>query len=142
MIKASCIEQDNHLQFEVAIDTWAPINATSLKWEYQAVGKHYIQFEKLNAPARWRFLYKEGTTKPPLMKLWFEKHQRFHYHLYEFEEDDIEDFEGWDLIDVPEDQDRNDMAWLFPQRGPGQFKKLKDKKKTKKNKNKKKSSKK
>ena len=58
--------------------------------------------------------------------------------MYEFEEDDIEDFEGWDLIEVPEDQDRNDMAWLFPQRGPGQFRDVKNKKKTKKSKGKKK----
>ena len=130
-IQASCIEQDNHLQFAVSFDFWGPVNATSLKWEYQPVGKHYIQIEKLTKPSRWRTLNKEGTQKPPLMKLWFEKHQKFHYQLYEFEEDDIEDFEGWDLIDNPEEQDQNDMAWLFPQKGPGQFRDLATKKKKK-----------
>ena len=64
-----------------------------------------------------------------MMKLWFEQHQKHHYQLYDFEEDDIEDFEGHELIDVPEDQDTNDMTWLFPQRGPGQFKEKKNKKK-------------
>jgi len=34
--------------------------------------------------------------------------------LHEFEDDDIEDFEGFDLIEVPESVDHNDMAWLFP----------------------------
>ncbi len=67
-----------------------------------------------------------------MMKLWFEKHQKFHYQLYEFEDDDIEEFEGHDLIDVPDEVDHNDMTWLFPQKGPGQFKKLADKKKKKK----------
>ena len=68
-----------------------------------------------------------------MMKLWFENHQKFHYQLYEFEDDEIENFEGHDLIDVPEEQDTNDMTWLFPQKGPGKFKNL-DKKKKKKNK--------
>jgi hypothetical protein len=78
------------------------------------VGKHYISVEKLNKPARWKQLYRNGTDRPPMMKLWFENHQKFHYQLYEFEDDDIEDFEGWDLIEVPDEQDHNDMAWLFP----------------------------
>jgi hypothetical protein len=34
--------------------------------------------------------------------------------VWTLEQDDIEDFEGWDLIDVPQEQDQNDMAWLFP----------------------------
>ncbi len=71
------------------------------------------------------------------MKLWFEKHQKYHYQLYDFEEDDIEDFEGHDLIENPEEQDSNDMAWLFPQKGPGQFKNMPPKKKKKTNKKKK-----
>ena len=99
------MEQDNFLNFEVSFDFWAPVNGSTLKWEYQPVGKHYITVEKLNKPARWRTLHKEGSPKPPMMKLWFEKHQKFHYQLYEFEDDDIEDFEGWDLIDNPEEQD-------------------------------------
>ena len=57
-----------------------------------------------------------------MMKLWFENLQKFHYQLYEFGDDDYEEFEGWDLIETPEEQDTNDMTWLFPQRGPGQFK--------------------
>ena len=57
-----------------------------------------------------------------MMKLWFENHQKYHYQLHEFEDDDIEDFEGFDLIEVPDSVDHNDMAWLFPQKGPGKFK--------------------
>ena len=54
--------------------------------------------------------------------------------MYEFEDDDIEDFEGHDLIEMPEEGDTNDMTWLFPQKGPGKFKDLDKKKKKKKNK--------
>ena len=75
-----------------------------------------------------------------MMKLWFEKHEKFHYQLWDFEDDEIEDFEGYELIEVPEEGDRNDMAWLFPLRGPGEFRDLaerKKKRKNKKNKNKK-----
>ena len=46
-----------------------------------------------------------------------------HHSLYEFEDDDIEDFEGHDLIEVAEDPDREDMTWLFPTKGPGGFRK-------------------
>jgi len=76
-----------------------------------------------------------------MMKLWFEKHSRFHYQLYDFEDDDIEDFEGHALIETPQEQDQNDMTWLFPQRGPGQFKDIKPKKKKKSGKGKKKANK-
>ena len=93
------------------------------------MGKHYITVDKMHKPARWKQLYRNGTDRPPMMKLWFENHQKFHYQLYEFEDDDIEDFEGWDLIEVPDEQDHNDMAWLFPQKGPGKFKDINKKKK-------------
>ena len=66
-----------------------------------------------------------------MMKLWFENHQKYHYQLYEFEDDDIENFEGFDLIEVPDEQDHNDMTWLFPQKGPGKFKDIGEKKKKK-----------
>lgn len=67
-----------------------------------------------------------------MMKLWFENHQKFHYQLYEHEDDDYETFEGYDLIDMPDEQDTNDMTWLFPQRGPGNFKEELELKKKKK----------
>ena len=71
-----------------------------------------------------------------MQKLWFEKHQKFHYQLYDHEGDEIEDFEGWDLLDVPEEQDPNEMSWLFPRRGPTPLEKEKKKRKKKKNKSK------
>ena len=77
-------------------------------------------------------LHKNGTDRPPMMKLWFENHQKFHYHLYDFEEDEYDEFEGYDLFEVPEDGDQNDMTWLFPQRGPGNFKEEVELKKKKK----------
>lgn len=42
--------------------------------------------------------------------------------MYDFEDDEIEDFEGWDLIEVPEEKDRSDMSWLFPTKGPNKRK--------------------
>ena len=53
-IEAYCQEQDNFLQFQVAFPFWAKVNASTFKWEYQPVGKHYITVEKLNKPARWK----------------------------------------------------------------------------------------
>jgi hypothetical protein len=45
---------DNYLVFEVNFPFWAKVNASSLRWEYQSVGKHFITLEKLKKPARWR----------------------------------------------------------------------------------------
>ena len=53
------------------------------------------------------------------MKLDIAKHEYNHYSLVEFEDDNIEDFEGYDLIERREDPDPDDMNWLFPARGPG-----------------------
>lgn len=134
------MEQDNFLNFEVDFEFWGKVNPDSLKWEYQPVGKHYIAIEKANKPIRWKTLHKNGTARPPMCKLWFENHQKYHYQLYDFDKDDVEDFEGWDLIDTPAEQDSNDMAWLFPQKGPGQFKDVNKKKKKSSSSKKKKSS--
>jgi len=89
---------------------------------------------KVEAPARWRSLYKEGTKRPPTMKLDIDKLQQQHYSLSEHEDDEIEDFEGYDLFDYEEGPDSEDMTWLFPAKGPGKFKDLKKEKKEKKKK--------
>lgn len=68
------------------------------------------------------------------MKLNLEKHQAVHYQLYEFEEDEIEDFEGHAAVDVRDEPDAEDMTWLFPTKGPGKFRDLNKKKKDKKKK--------
>ena len=63
--------------------------------------------------------------------------------MYEHEDDDVEDFAGHELVEPPSDVDTDDMSYLFPTTGPGEFRKLRDKKKKKKGKkNKKKKSKK
>ena len=66
------------------------------------------------------------------MRLWSEKHQNQWHDLYNFEDDDIEDFEGHDYMEEPESVDTEDMGWLFPKRGPGEFKNFKKKGKKKK----------
>ena len=63
------------------------------------------------------------------MKLDLAKHESYHYSLSEFEDDEIEDFEGHDLVEKKIEKDPDDLTWLFPAKGPGQFKKLKKKKK-------------
>ena len=80
-----------------------------------------------------------------MMRLWYEKHMRYLYDLSEFEGDDIEEFAGWNINDDEEDDGEeaalrgsDDMTWLFPEKGPGKFKDLAQKKKKKKKKGKKK----
>jgi hypothetical protein len=68
------------------------------------------------------------------MKIWYDKHVLYFGSLENFEEDDIEDFAGYDMIEPMEVRDEDDTSWLFPPKGPGEFKKLRDKKKKKKSK--------
>lgn len=51
--------------------------------------------------------------------------------MSDFEDDDIEDFEGHELFEYDEGPDAEDMTWLFPTRGPGEFRHLAEKKKKK-----------
>jgi hypothetical protein len=71
-----------------------------------------------------------------MIKLWFDRFLKFLPELEDFEEDDIEDFAGHNLIDndPEEEKDEDDTSWLFPPKGPGEFKNLKKKKKGKKGK--------
>ena len=71
-----------------------------------------------------------------MIKLWFDRFLQFLPELEDFEEDDIEDFAGHNLIDEDpeEERDEDDTSWLFPPKGPGEFKNLKKKKKGKKGK--------
>jgi len=48
--------------------------------------------------------------------------------MREHKQDDINDFEGNSLWDVKEEVDREDLTWLFPEKGPGLFKNKKKKK--------------
>jgi hypothetical protein len=62
------------------------------------------------------------------MKIWFDKHAQYFGSLENFEQDDVA---GFDMIESPETRDEDDTSWLFPPKGPGEFKKLKNKKKKK-----------
>ena len=100
--------------------------------EKRPVGKLYITVKKLTQPARWRQLSLEDTPKPQGGKIWFDRHMQHFSALDNFEDDDIEDFEGHDFIEVEEREEKDDADWLHPPKGPGNFAKLKDKKKKKK----------
>lgn len=58
------------------------------------------------------------------MKLDIQNHEYNHYSLWEHDGDTIEDFEGYDLVERREEKDTDDMTWLFPPKGPGEFKDL------------------
>lgn len=132
-VSASCAEsQETKIFYELKFKFWGNVNATTMTFTKKPVGKFLFTIRKAEAPARWRQLYKEGTKRPFTMKLDIDKHQSAHYSLSDFEDDDIEDFEGHELFEYDEGPDSEDMTWLFPAKGPGKFKDLKDKKKKKK----------
>ena len=128
-IGISCKELDQTMFFELHFKFWDEVDPETITIERRPVGKLYVTVQKLTTPARWKQLWLEGSPKPSLMRLWFEKHQRNFYDLSEFEGDDIEDFEGHDVFEHEEQEEEDEMAWLNPPKGPGEFKNLKKKKK-------------
>lgn len=128
-VGASCKELDQTMFFQLHFKLWDEVDPDSIKIEKRPVGKVYIQLIKLTQPARWKQLWLEETPKPDNMRIWFEKLQNHYSSLSNFEDDDIEDFAGHDLIEEEEDETTDDNTWLFPPKGPGEFKKLRNKKK-------------
>jgi len=132
-MSAQCAEtHDNNVFFELKFPFWAKVKSESMKMERIPVGKVLFTLPKVDSPARWRHIYHEESKRPPTGKLNLAKLAEVHSSLFDFENDEIEDFEGWDLIEVDAAKDRDDMTWLFPAKGPGKFKKGKKAKKTKK----------
>lgn len=129
-MSAYCAEdQDNNVFFELEFPFWAKVKSEAMKMERVPVGKIIFTLPKVDSPARWRHVYNEESKRPPTGRLNLAKLAEVHTMLYDFEDDDIEDFEGWDLIEVEAEKDRDDMTWLFPTKGPGKFKKTKKSKK-------------
>ena len=134
-ISAYCAEtHDNNVFFELEFPFWAKIKSEEIKQEKIPVGKTLFTLPKVDKPARWRHVYHEESKRPPTCKLNLGKLAEVHTQLFEFEDDEIENFEGWDLIEVAAEKDKDDMTWLFPTKGPGGFKKKGKKGKGRKNK--------
>jgi hypothetical protein len=99
-----------------------------MKVEHRPVGKINFVIEKENKPTRWRTIYKENTPKPAMMMMNIAKQEKELYNLREHKLDDIDDFEGNQIWDEKKEVDREDLTWLFPEKGPGPFKQKKKKK--------------
>ena len=125
-VKAYCDEADSQIVYELNFDFWGKVDPDSVKIEKRPVGKLMISVLKQEQPSRWQTLYK--GSRPTGMKLDLVNHEREHFSLVEHE-DDIDDFEGHDLVDRRPEVDSDDMSWLHPTKGPGQFKQRKKKSK-------------
>ena len=131
-MSAYCAEtHDNDVFFELDFPFWAKIKSESIKVEKVPVGKTVFTLPKVDSPARWRHVYDETTKRPSTGKLNLNKLNEVFTQLFEFEDDDISNFEGWDLIEVEAEKDKDDMSWLFPSKGPNKKQKKADKKKNK-----------
>ena len=60
--------------YDLEFEFWANIDPDKVKFQRKPVGKFVFTIEKAERPARWRRLYKEGTDRPPTMKLDIDKH--------------------------------------------------------------------
>ena len=114
--------------FEKYVETHANI------YEYQSVGKYRFKLEKMNSPTRWRHLYAENTPKSLTqnIKLDLDKMEHHAKGLYEFDGDDIDDFEGVTILEeYMEEEEERDRKKDLPKKGPIPLKNKKKKKKSK-----------
>ena len=73
-VSASCAEsQETQIFYELKFKFWANVNSTTMSFQRKPVGKFLFTLRKVDAPARWRTLHKEGTKRPPTMKLDIDK---------------------------------------------------------------------
>ena len=104
-------------------------------YEYQSVGKYRFKLDKMNSPTRWRHLYAENTPKSLThnIKLDLNKMEHHAKGLYEFDGDDIDDFEGVTILEeYMEEEEERDRKKDLPKKGPIPLKNKKKKKKSKK----------
>ena len=73
-VSASCAEsQETQIFYELKFKFWAPVNSTTMTFVKKPVGKFAFSIFKATKPARWRTLHKQGTKRPPTMKLDIDK---------------------------------------------------------------------
>lgn len=140
-LSAFCIEGGIKMKYVLDLQLWGTIDPEESEWEQLGVGEISITLAKDPHPGRWLTLCLD--EKPDNLVLWFEKHQTHAYRLEEFEDDEIWEYEGWDIENEEDDEDE-DRMWNKPiVRKSQQAKKLKSQveepDKPKKNKPKKKS---
>lgn len=88
-----CLESASKIKYNSMIQLWDKINVNESKHEHQSVGRHHFTLKKMNAPARWKQLW-SGDNKPMNYRLWTSVHEKHVQSLWEFDGDNVTDFEG------------------------------------------------
>jgi hypothetical protein len=106
-----CYEGDLKMKYVLNLHLWGTIDPEESYYEELSVGVIYIKLTKDPAPGRWMTLCFD--ERPENIMLWYEKHQKHYYRLEEFEDDDIIEYDGWD-IESDEDDEEEDIEWNRP----------------------------
>ena len=84
------------MKYELFLDLFEDVDPETSYYEYESVGRLYMNLTKSNKPSRWRRLLKP-TEKMPNMQLWWEMHEKHENSLlnhttFETDEDAMENF--------------------------------------------------
>lgn len=84
------------MKYELFIDLFEEIDPDTSYFEFESVGRLYMNLTKANKPSRWRRLQK-STEKLPNMQLWWEIHEKHEESLlkhttFDTDEDEMENF--------------------------------------------------
>ena len=94
-LTAFCFEGDIKMKYVLNLHLWGTIDPEESEYEHLSTGGLSITLQKSPKPARWMTLCFD--ERPENLILWYEEHKKWQYRLDEFDQDDIYEYEGWDV---------------------------------------------
>src|SRR5438105_3666747 len=82
------------MKYELFLDLFEDVDPEASYFEFESVGRLYMNLTKANKPSRWRRLLK-STERMPNLQLWWELHEKHEESLlshttFETDEDAME----------------------------------------------------
>ena len=99
------------MKYVLNLHFWGTIDPEESDYEHLSTGGLSITLVKDPKPARWMTLCFD--ERPENLKLWYEEHKKWQYRLDEFDQDDIYEYEGWD-VDTDEVDEDEEAIWNKP----------------------------
>lgn len=110
-LTAFCFEGDIKMKYVLNLHLWGTIDPEESEYEHLSTGGLSITLQKSPKPARWMTLCFD--ERPENLILWYEEHKKWQYRLDEFDQDDIYEYEGWDVDNDEADEDE-EAIWNRP----------------------------
>ena len=89
-------QNDTLVKWELDWEFEQEIDKEASRWEIEKVGRLFLHIKKKEAPARWKYIFKDETYKPSNSFVWIEMYNKYIDALEDFEPMDEDD--EWSII--------------------------------------------